>query len=1074
MKGLYIIYSHLLLLVKIKDICSQNVAIEPHPTAFIKQNSSLTLYCSYYGGYGPGKDIIWDWKLDGNRFALLRPIRSGTCLLLEEMSEQTFYRYNCTSNFTTLTILNVGEERHNEIWSCRFETVLVFYDSDNTNIYVKVPVRHVRVSSPAGAYVNVTENVATRFTCLTSVSRPQSTILWHVTGRPSTIRNGSISYSGNITTSTFYYAFNRSENGEKIFCTAVNLDDEPPVESNHKEIFVQYGTDGGPIIEGFSNGATLSIIDLTQQSLTCYVSGYPRPTLRWDCFSAAVTNVTWQKNEVRSTITWTATKDTATSTCSCISQQEVSGQQVYRLTVNLLYPPSRPVFRIGSTMVSGTVSVIRGTNATVTCDALSNPTPRYEWITNSTSVITSSKNLYLGNVQISDQGTYICTVGNIMVPSTGNRQTGNNSSLFTLNILYPPEAPTFKVGTQSLIGNLSVVRGDNVRVTCDSTSNPGPDFRWTGQPPGIRLLTVNSIQVATTKRCTVTNYMVPTLGSSYPGSASASLHIIAMSEPTVPELSYFSNTSSKVHLTTSELVVIRGTSFSVYCLGSTSIPGPPSYEWEGLNTSTASNILSFTDIGNQDAGIYTCHVTNIMARTVGDTEIGRNSKHLVVEVQYPPAIHPIQDYFVGENEPLSLPCTASSNPPPTSYIWTRSKDTFVQQSSTLTIEHPKREDSDAYTCTVRNQMFPTVAEGETNGEESYTLSLKVLYHPDIKLTQMNGTIREGDSNVVLLCSAKGEPQNYTFAKWIHFAPDGKTMIQEHSSTLINNGEAYLIFRNISYMDSGKYQCSVSNGISDYKTGNTFVTSNTDQIVLGRPVIVQTAQTIVSSLHENILLSTTYYSNDGSTPTTEWYIIGDETKTVINQTNKIFSADEALAVTVPFYTVEIAQQGHKALLFIYNVMESDLGEYEVVITNSVGKTASRIRLTVHAEAQTEKTAEQSKEGVTAWIVGGLVGIIVGAVFGALIMFRCRKAIREKCRRSSPPKQEQYYMNEQVISPENMPSAAGDGKSLDIMKENAYEDLDSRRKQSATYESLQPGNRREIKDRNDVYYNLTLQA
>ena len=100
------------------------------------------------------------------------------------------------------------------------------------------------------------------------------------------------------------------------------------------------------------------------------------------------------------------------------------------------------------------------------------------------------------------------------------------------------------------------------------------------------------------------------------------------------------------------------------------------------------------------------------------------------------------------------------------------------------------------------------------------------------LTQMNGTIREGDVNVVLLCVAKGEPQNYTFAKWKHFAPGGMTMVQEYTSTLTNNGEAYLIFRNISYMDSGRYQCSVSNGISDYKTGNSFVTSNTFQTVRG--------------------------------------------------------------------------------------------------------------------------------------------------------------------------------------------------------------------------------------------------
>ena len=98
-------------------------------------------------------------------------------------------------------------------------------------------------------------------------------------------------------------------------------------------------------------------------------------------------------------------------------------------------PPSRPVFRIGSTMVSGTVSVILGANVTVKCDALSNPTSSYKWNNYSSSVITYSRNLYLRNVEISDEGTYNCTASNRMVPSTGYQQTGTNSSFFTLDIL---------------------------------------------------------------------------------------------------------------------------------------------------------------------------------------------------------------------------------------------------------------------------------------------------------------------------------------------------------------------------------------------------------------------------------------------------------------------------------------------------------------------------------------------------------------------------------------------------------------------------------------------------------------
>ena len=109
------------------------------------------------------------------------------------------------------------------------------------NEFVTVPVKHVNFSSPSGALVHVTENVATLFICLTSVSRPQSTIRWYkqMTGISRTIGTGSVRFYDDITTSKLYYAFNRSENGVEIFCTAVNIDGEDRVQSIRKVIFVQ-------------------------------------------------------------------------------------------------------------------------------------------------------------------------------------------------------------------------------------------------------------------------------------------------------------------------------------------------------------------------------------------------------------------------------------------------------------------------------------------------------------------------------------------------------------------------------------------------------------------------------------------------------------------------------------------------------------------------------------------------------------------------------------------------------------------------------------------------------------------
>ena len=85
---------------------------------------------------------------------------------------------------------------------------------------------------------------------------------------------------------------------------------------------------------------------------------------------------------------------------------------------------------------------------------------------------------------------------------------------------------------------------------------------------------------------------------------------------------------------------------------------------------------------------------------------------------------------------------------------------------------------------------------------------------------------------MLLCSPKGEPQKYNFHKWVHYDSDGKTLIQEYTSTVVDSSQAYLVFQNTSYMDSGVYKCQVDNGIADFSTGLLIATNRTNQLVKG--------------------------------------------------------------------------------------------------------------------------------------------------------------------------------------------------------------------------------------------------
>ena len=121
-------------------------------------------------------------------------------------------------------------------------------------------------------------------------------------------------------------------------------------------------------------------------------------------------------------------------------------------------------------------------------------------------------------------------------------------------------------------------------------------------------------------------------------------------------------------------------------------------------------------------------------------------------------------------------------------------------------------------------------------------------HPDVTVFSLNGTtVTESDANVILMCSANGEPTNYTFS-WIQYAPDGITPIKEYSPTRIHDGIAYLAFAYSSYMDSGVYHCFAENGIEDYKTGNLKATNNTVLAVKGKSTAaIQNAATVLSQL-----------------------------------------------------------------------------------------------------------------------------------------------------------------------------------------------------------------------------------
>ena len=108
---------------------------------------------------------------------------------------------------------------------------------------------------------------------------------------------------------------------------------------------------------------------------------------------------------------------------------------------------------------------------------------------------------------------------------------------------------------------------------------------------------------------------------------------------------------------------------------------------------------------------------------------------------------------------------------------------------------------------------------------------------------------------------------------------------------------------------------------------------------GKPIVTDGVHDVAAPKHENSSIIVDFYSNDGSDPSVKWYkIIGGEKHYLSNQDGKLFLETSAVVVNVKYYTVSVAQQGNRTHLLLQNISESDFGEYEVEIHNSIGSTS----------------------------------------------------------------------------------------------------------------------------------------
>ncbi|XP_052799876.1 hemicentin-2-like isoform X2 [Mya arenaria] len=873
------------------------------------------------------------------------------------------YSYACPSRTRhTLTIKNVTSDVIGVKWRCM--TYTPNEASNIVTITLKVPVRSVVLKTPSMASVVVVEKSSPiDFWCEVPRSLPRSTIQWYHDNRTpgetdddvrlskpqeSTSDNDDLTIK---TTSNMQFTPTRYHNGVRVYCTAYNGYGNTLMSDRQTLINVKYSPDGPPVIRGVTLNSNYFAIHSTSQLLTCsIIGGNPLANITWSCYGGTVGILQVSGQNVSRTVTWVV--GSKEQPCTCISNQEVVGEQRSSINVKVLYPPDQPRYDVGNTSIIaiGTIRIVKNRAVEITCKSDSNPAPSvWRWRSPLSAVIQApGKVLSIPNPHLTDAGVYTCEAENTMVPSQGSSVKGKNSSSVNIEVLYPPSTPVFhwqnETGAILPDNTVVVVKGDYFTIICDSDSKPGPPaYSWTNKQ-----WTVTAITDAQ-KTCMVSNTLNPSGYKEESGSNTATVKIETLEPPGEPTFSYIDCQNKQVTFV-EDIKVKLGIDVSVTC-SSTGKP-QPSFQWSS-HQSNSPKTFFLQGVTRQHNGSYTCTARNTMNTTFTGLRAGTKSAAFNLNVLYPPSVGLIERLVLLEGGNLTVNCPVQSGNPVISTIkWTR-REGIITTSTTkvLKLVAVQRHQSDYYRCTATNSMVPSGCPPEDGSDFSETY-IDVQYKASIE------SFRESSNPADVVTLNQGDPLNITCT--VDSNP-GSFISIKNSGHVLNTTQTG---RSISYSE-GKSSCETNMGVynclgrNDHNSG--YVNKTLTILIRCGPRVPQTV-TLIKNVTSDTNVSATLSFTVVAYPVNVQYVwkkIESETslRTLVNDSK---------------VTIVKSEDGLQSNITIGNVQESDFGEYSVTATNTIDSTYEHFYLVPQAKPETPKRLTFSEITVSSVVLSWVPG------------------------------------------------------------------------------------------------------
>ncbi|XP_076859373.1 hemicentin-1 isoform X2 [Brachyhypopomus gauderio] len=521
-------------------------------------------------------------------------------------------------------------------------------------------------------------------------------------------------------------------------------------------------------------------------TLECHATGSPPPQISWlrdgqPLLLSARTRLLSTDTVLR--ISPVQLIDSGLYTCVARSK---AGFAEHKFHLQVQAPPT-----VERTEATEDVTVVLGSMVTLTCEAHGVPPPTLVWLKDG-QPLSLHHNLLLDgqetrfqlpSVEPTHAGLYSCVASN---------QAGSSTKTFNLTVLEPP-----KISGSLATEELMVVVDGALELECTATGVPPPTLSWLkdGRPlgdssailqQGGQLLRISKVQVEDAGLYTC-------LASSLAGEDGRSHWVRVQLPPMLIGSSAIRPVSVplKGHLT-------------LEC--QTDGDPAPDIQWYkdddklqmggGVQIIAGGQYLEVADVSMEDAGVYSCVVSNMA---------GSTSLQFSVVILSPPVIHKGSSIITAHvSQNVALPCEVEGENSP-QVLWRKDGAPVPLDNGRLVllpdgsvrIKSVQLSDSGRYYCSVSNEA----------GSDQHSMELRVYVGPSINPGPFNVTATAG-LRAVLSCESAGKP-----APQVTWKRNGTPLnMQSGGYRLISSGSLVII--SASPEDEGYFECTVTNEVGE--------------------------------------------------------------------------------------------------------------------------------------------------------------------------------------------------------------------------------------------------------------------